>query len=95
MSPPLIRAVKRQARQADFTVPDAPPGASCPVVESVRDADVVVLVAEPTPFGLNALELAADMVAALGRHSGRRRIERDEGLAARAVRALWRDIAKG
>jgi MinD superfamily P-loop ATPase len=37
------------------------------VVESVRDADVVVLVTEPTPFGLNDLELAADMVAALGR----------------------------
>jgi len=67
MSPPLIRAVKRQARQADFTVLDAPPGTSCPVVEAVRDADVVVLVTEPTPFGLNDLELAADMVAALGR----------------------------
>jgi MinD superfamily P-loop ATPase len=67
MTPPLIRAVKRQARQADFTVLDAPPGTSCPVVESVKDADVVVLVTEPTPFGLNDLELAADMVAALGR----------------------------
>jgi MinD superfamily P-loop ATPase len=67
MSPPLIRAVKRQARPADFTVLDAPPGTSCPVVESVKDADVVVLVTEPTPFGLNDLELAADMVAALGR----------------------------
>jgi len=67
MSPPLIRAVKRQARQADFTVLDAPPGTSCPVVESVKDADVVVLVTEPTPFGLNDLELAADMVAALDR----------------------------
>lgn len=67
MAPPLIRAVKRQARQADFTVLDAPPGTSCPVVESVKDADVVVLVTEPTPFGLNDLELAADMVAALGR----------------------------
>jgi len=67
MSPPLIRAVKRQARKADFTVLDAPPGTSCPVVEAVRDADVVVLVTEPTPFGLNDLELAADMVAALGR----------------------------
>lgn len=66
MSPPLIRAVKRQARQADFTVLDAPPGTSCPVVESVKDADVVVLVTEPTPFGLHDLELAADMVAALG-----------------------------
>jgi MinD superfamily P-loop ATPase len=37
------------------------------VVESVRDADAVLLVTEPTPFGLNDLELAADMVEALGR----------------------------
>jgi len=66
MSPPLIRAVKAQAKPADFTVVDAPPGTSCPVVESVKGADAVVLVTEPTPFGLNDLELAADMVAALG-----------------------------
>jgi MinD superfamily P-loop ATPase len=70
MSPPLIRAVKQRARAADVTVVDAPPGTSCPVVESVRDADVVVLVTEPTPFGLNDLELAADMVAALGLPAG-------------------------
>jgi len=67
MSPPLIRAVKAEARPADFTLVDAPPGTSCPVVESIRDADAVVLVTEPTPFGLNDLELAADMAAALGR----------------------------
>lgn len=67
MSPPLIRALKRQARDVDFTVLDAPPGTSCPVVEAVRDADVVVLVAEATPFGLNDLELAADMAAAMDR----------------------------
>jgi len=66
MSPPLIRAVKAGAGAADVTVLDAPPGTSCPVVESVRDADVVLLVTEPTPFGLNDLKLAADMAAALG-----------------------------
>lgn len=70
MSPPLIRAVKQRARPADFTVLDAPPGTSCPVVETVRGADAVVLVTEPTPFGLNDLELAVDMAAALGRPAG-------------------------
>ena len=70
MSPPLIRAVKARARPADFVVIDSPPGTSCPVVESVRDADVVVLVTEPTPFGLNDLVLAVDMVEALGRTAG-------------------------
>ncbi len=66
MSPPLIRAVKAGSRDADVTILDAPPGTSCPVVESVRDADVVLLTTEPTPFGLNDLELAVDMAAALG-----------------------------
>ena len=70
MSPPLIRAVKQGAGDADFTVLDAPPGTSCPVVETVRGADAVVLVTEPTPFGLNDLVLAADMVAELGRPTG-------------------------
>ncbi len=70
MSPPLIRAVKAGAGSADFAVFDAPPGTSCPVVETVRGSDAVLLVTEPTPFGLNDLELAADMVAALGRPAG-------------------------
>ena len=70
MSPPLIRAVKEEAGGADHSVFDAPPGTSCPVVETVRDADAVVLVTEPTPFGLNDLLLAADMVEALGRPAG-------------------------
>lgn len=65
MSPPVIRAVKRAAPEAELTIVDAPPGTSCPVIESVRDADYVVLVTEPTPFGLNDLELAVDMVNAL------------------------------
>jgi MinD superfamily P-loop ATPase len=70
MSPPLVRAVKAGAGSADFAVLDAPPGTSCPVVETVRDADAVLLVTEPTPFGLNDLELAVDMVEALGRPAG-------------------------
>lgn len=70
MSPPLIRAVKGRRTGADYTVIDAPPGTSCPVVESVRQAAAVVLVTEPTPFGLNDLELAADMAAELGVRTG-------------------------
>jgi MinD superfamily P-loop ATPase len=50
----------------DVILIDAPPGTSCPVIESVRGADMVVLVTEPTPFGLNDLELAVKMVRALG-----------------------------
>lgn len=66
MAPPIIRAVK--ARR-DHTIPailDAPPGTSCPVIASLRDADYVLLVTEPTPFGLHDLTLAVETVRVLG-----------------------------
>jgi len=65
MSAPLIRQVKSAPHQADLTVIDAPPGTSCPVIEAVRGSDFVLLVTEPTPFGLNDLKLAVEMVRAL------------------------------
>jgi MinD superfamily P-loop ATPase len=65
MSPPVIRAVKQAAPAADLALFDAPPGTSCPVIESVRETDYVILVTEPTPFGLNDLKLAVEMVRAL------------------------------
>jgi MinD superfamily P-loop ATPase len=65
MSPPVIRAVKGASPTADLLIIDAPPGTSCPVIESVRDADFVLLVTEPTPFGLSDLNLAVEMVRAL------------------------------
>jgi MinD superfamily P-loop ATPase len=52
--------------EPEVVLVDAPPGTSCPVIESVKGADVVVLVTEPTPFGLHDLELAVEMVRALG-----------------------------
>lgn len=65
MSPPLIRAVKAASPPADLTVVDCPPGTSCPVIEAVRGADYVLLVTEPTPFGLNDLKLAVETVRKL------------------------------
>ncbi|MGC9197826.1 MAG: ATP-binding protein [Acidobacteriaceae bacterium] len=65
MSTPLIRQLKEQAGHSDLLIFDCPPGASCPVLESVRGADVVLLVTEPTPFGLNDLGLAVEMLQAL------------------------------
>lgn len=65
ISPPAIRAVRQAAPAADLVILDAPPGTSCPVVESVRGCDLVVLVTEPTPFGLHDLKLACGMVRAL------------------------------
>ena len=64
-SPPVIKAVKTAAPEVDLVIVDAPPGTSCPVIESLRGCDSVVLVTEPTPFGLNDLKLAVEMVRAL------------------------------
>ncbi len=66
MSPPLIKTVKARAVAGKVTIVDAPPGTSCPVIESIRDCDYVALVTEPTPFGLNDLQLAVEMARALG-----------------------------
>lgn len=65
MSPPAIRAVKGSAPDVELTVLDCPPGTSCPVIESVRGCDLLLLVTEPTPFGLHDLKLAVEMARAL------------------------------
>jgi len=66
MSPPAIRAVKDSAPDVELTMLDCPPGTSCPVIESVRGCDLLLLVTEPTPFGLHDLKLAVEMARALG-----------------------------
>jgi MinD superfamily P-loop ATPase len=59
----LIKELKKNSiAQSDLILYDAPPGTSCPVVETVSDVDFVILVTEPTPFGLHDLKL---MVALL------------------------------
>jgi MinD superfamily P-loop ATPase len=65
MSPPLIRKVREYTRAEALTIIDAPPGTSCPVIASMNGADFVLLVTEPTPFGLHDLELAVGAVRIL------------------------------
>jgi len=62
MAPPLIRAVKACLRNGIPAILDAPPGTSCAVIATLRGADFVLLVTEPTPFGLHDLKLAVDVV---------------------------------
>ena len=66
MSPPLIKSVRQYTRPDMLTIIDAPPGTSCPVIASMKDADFVLLVTEPTPFGLHDLKLAVGAVRILG-----------------------------
>jgi len=66
MSPPLIRKVREYARPGAVTIIDAPPGTSCPVIASMKGANFVLLVTEPTPFGLHDLKLAVGAGRILG-----------------------------
>jgi MinD superfamily P-loop ATPase len=66
MAPPLIRKVRSFAHPDKVTIIDAPPGTSCPVIASMKGADFVLLVTEPTPFGLHDLKLAVGAVRILG-----------------------------
>ncbi|MDX2496643.1 MAG: ATP-binding protein [Desulfobacterales bacterium] len=66
MSPPLIREVRSHTRSDQLTIIDAPPGTSCPVIAAMKGADFVLMVTEPTPFGLHDLKLAVEAVKLLG-----------------------------
>lgn len=67
MAVPVIHQLKNWQPPQDTTISiwDSPPGTSCPVVESIRAADFLLLVTEPTPFGLHDLKLAAQLGAEL------------------------------
>ncbi len=66
MSPPVIKAVRKREGEAKITIIDAPPGTSCPVISAMTDVDFVLMVTEPTPFGLHDLKLAVEAVKVLG-----------------------------
>ncbi len=72
MAVPVIRQLKKWATAGagQVVIRDAPPGTSCPVVETVRGSDYLLLVTEPTPFGLHDLRLAAQVAAELGIPAG-------------------------
>jgi MinD superfamily P-loop ATPase len=64
MAVPIIRQLKGRHRSPEgdrVTILDASPGTSCPVVETMRGADYVLLVTEPTPFGLHDLRLTVQV----------------------------------
>ncbi len=63
---PIIAAVKDRVKKEGVVILDSPPGSACPVVESVMDTDYVIMVTEPTPFGLHDLEVATEVVKQLG-----------------------------
>jgi len=66
LAPHLIKAVKEHLVVDGLNIIDSPPGTSCPVIEAVSGSDYVILVTEPTPFGLHDLRLAVEMIRELG-----------------------------
>lgn len=66
MSPPLIKNLRKNKVDDEVVIIDAPPGTSCPVIASIKDTDFILLVTEPTPFGLHDLILAHKTVIELG-----------------------------
>jgi MinD superfamily P-loop ATPase len=66
----VINEVKRALKEEYIQIIDAPPGTSCPFVKSVYDADIVVLVTEPTPFALHDLKSCVSFIKLLRKKIG-------------------------
>ncbi len=87
MAVPIIRELKKwsPAHPFDIEIRDAPPGASCPVVETMRGADFILLVTEPTPFGLHDLKQVVGITRELGIPAGV--VVNRDGIGGNAVEA--------
>jgi len=67
---PVIKKAIKEANDKTLNIFDSPPGISCPFIATVNKADFVVLVTEPTPFGLNDLNLSVETLQHLGKPFG-------------------------
>ena len=104
---PLINGIKKYFPKQGITIIDSPPGTSCPVVETIKESSFVILVTEPTPFGLNDLELALQVVRDLKKPHGlvvnkhdenndiARKFAREKGLKILLEVPFSRKIAEG
>jgi len=70
--PGSLRTISVQARlesyinRSEKVILDCPPGTSCSMVTAVKNSDFCILVTEPTPFGLNDLEISVEVLKDLG-----------------------------
>lgn len=53
-----------------LTIIDCPPGSACIVMETIRDADYCILVAEPTVFGVHNLSMVHELVRLFAKPHG-------------------------
>ncbi len=91
MAVPIIREIKNweSANASKIEIRDAPPGASCPVVETIRGTDFALLVTEPTPFGLHDLKQVVGIVKELGIPAGV--VVNRDGIGDNAVEAYCKE----
>jgi MinD superfamily P-loop ATPase len=66
----VIKAAVKEAGEEGVIILDAPPGTSCPFVQTVDKADYVILVTEPTPFGLSDLRQSVETLRGMNRKCG-------------------------
>jgi MinD superfamily P-loop ATPase len=92
MAVPIIRELKKwkAVRPFEIEIRDSPPGASCPVVETMRGADFVLLVTEPTPFGLHDLKQVVGITRELGIPAGV--VVNRDGIGDNAVEAYCAEV---
>lgn len=70
-SVPIVKAAIKEAEKSKgILIFDSPPGTSCPFIQTVNLADYVVLVTEPTPFGLNDLKQSVETLRTMNKHYG-------------------------
>jgi len=67
---PVIGATLKHTSSNALRIIDAPPGTSCPVMETIKEVDYTILVTEPTPYGLNDLKLMVETVRKMSKNFG-------------------------
>jgi MinD superfamily P-loop ATPase len=70
MASPVIRQVIQRSDSRKDVIIDSPPGTSCSMIAAVKESDFVILVTEPTPFGLNDLKIAVETIEKLSLPAG-------------------------
>ena len=66
----VIKAAIKEADNEGVVLLDSPPGTSCPFIQTVAGADLVVLVTEPTPFGLSDLRQSVETLKTMNKPYG-------------------------
>lgn len=66
----VIKKAVQESINPGITLLDSPPGTSCPFIQTVIGADYVVLITEPTPFGLSDLRQSVDTLKTLNKKYG-------------------------